>query len=426
MRNIRICCICAFLVVLPQLARSEVAFSCTPPVALNEFLASFGANTHMQQGWQYADAAKTVATLKALGITQIREAFTGLGHPGLEYAARQGIKFDFFIAPNWGKKAIAALESWETTYPGSILSIEGPNEVNNWPVNFAGKTGIPAAQAFQQDLYDGVHGSPILKHIPVVALTSWPVFPNKSDIGNIHAYSRTGAHLSPDIKSAMEVEAIKNPPAKRIWLTEAGYHTLVGGGYFEGVSENTQAKLIVSLFLDAFAQGVEKTFLYQLADQYTDPHDQQSFFGLVDLKWRPKPSYNALRDTIAILNRFNEGDRKETLHPLAFAIDGLPSTARHILFQANNGDRVLAIWNEAAIWNNWTHQEIQSPAVDLALKFGRTWSEVRIFDPFFRTEARKTETNVDTVKLALEDRPLFITVRDASKETQNCDSSLGK
>ncbi|CAH2401908.1 aspartate/glutamate racemase family protein [Mesorhizobium ventifaucium] len=56
---------------------------CKEPAPVNALLASFGMNTHMQQGWQYEDAARTVSTLKELGITQVREAFTGLGHPGL-------------------------------------------------------------------------------------------------------------------------------------------------------------------------------------------------------------------------------------------------------------------------------------------------------------------------------------------------------
>lgn len=67
---------------------------CKEPAPVNALLASFGMNTHMQQGWQYEDAARTVSTLKELGITQVREAFTGLGHPGLEYAAREGIRFE--------------------------------------------------------------------------------------------------------------------------------------------------------------------------------------------------------------------------------------------------------------------------------------------------------------------------------------------
>ena len=52
-------------------------------------------------------------------------------------------------------------------YPGSIIAIEGPNEVNNFAVNYEGLTGTAGAQAFQADLYAAVNASPILQDIPV-------------------------------------------------------------------------------------------------------------------------------------------------------------------------------------------------------------------------------------------------------------------
>ena len=108
---------------------------------------------------------------------------------------------------------MARLEAWEQRYPGSILAIEGPNEVNNWPITYGGLSGIPGAQAFQKDLYEGVRGSEVLGNIPVLALTSWPVFMNHSDIGNIHAYARDGGYMSARIVGGIfdEQTSIRRP-----------------------------------------------------------------------------------------------------------------------------------------------------------------------------------------------------------------------
>lgn len=423
-----------FLTVLmlgsPQ-ANADATVSCLTPRPLHEFIDSFGMNTHMQQGWQYADAAKTVGTLQALGITQVRDSFTGLGHAGLEYAARKGIKFDFVIHAGWDlQKAIPGLESWEKEYPGSILSIEGPNEVNNWPVSYKGLTGIPAAQAFQSDLYNGIHSSEILKGIPVVALTSWPVFRNKSDVGNVHPYARGGGYTTPDLLSSIKEEKTGNPPEKPIWATEGGYTTHVGAGYFEGVSEDAQAKMILAFYLSAFTNGVAKTFVYQLADQYTDPNDQQAFFGVVDLKWRPKPAYIALKEMIATLRSIDEtGPAAKSLDPMAYMLKGLPVTARHLLLQAKNGDKVLAIWNEAEIWDRNAHRPLPPSSHDTSLQLKAKPSTVRIFDPFVGSAPITTETDVDAVKFTLGDHPLLIVIGDEAANQagpKKCESSFAK
>ncbi|TIM79378.1 MAG: hypothetical protein E5Y58_00845 [Mesorhizobium sp.] len=399
---------------------------CKEPAPVNALLASFGMNTHMQQGWQYEDAARTVSTLKELGITQVREAFTGLGHPGLEYAAREGIRFVFIVWPNSATDVIAALEAWEKRYPGSILAIEGPNEVNNWPVTYKGNTGIEAAQQFQHALYEGVRGSSVLKDIPVLALTSWPVFPNKSDIGNIHAYSRSGDFISPYIHGSIVDETTLNPPAKRIWMTEAGYHTHLGEDYDEGVSESVQAKMVLSLYLDAYAQNVEKTFLYQLANQYTDPNDEQAYFGLVDQQWKPKLSFKALKAMIDIIGQEAGSGAEPTRRPLSYLLDGMPSTGQQRLFQNESGDWLLVVWNEPIIWDKEANIEIENEKSTVVLRLQREHSKISLLDPLVGTSAVEVARQSDIFSFVLDDHPLAIRIQvDERGEAQkSCDQRL--
>ena len=107
-------------------------------------------------------------------------------------------------------------------------------------------------------------------------------------------------------------------------MTEAGYHTHLGEDHDEGISEALQAKMATTMFLSAFAQGIPKTFYYQLANQYTDPNDQQSYFGLVDQSWAPKPAFTALKSMIAIV-RDAAGTTPASAASLRYGLDGLPT-----------------------------------------------------------------------------------------------------
>ncbi|KQT60481.1 MULTISPECIES: hypothetical protein [unclassified Aureimonas] len=420
--KLRSACLASLLVlgaVLPAAAQADLACEAAAPA--DALLSSFGMNTHMQQGWQYSDARKTVAVLKDLGITQVREAFVGLGHEGLEYAAQQGIRFLYFIPGGDIGEQLAGLEAWEKRYPGSILAIEGPNEVNNWPIAHRGLTGIPAAQAFQKELYEGVHASEVLRSIPVLALTSWPVFINHSDIGNVHAYSRDGGFMSSRIVAAILDEQTLNPPAKTIWMTEAGYHTHLGEDYDEGVSEALQAKMATTMFLSAFARGLPKTFYYQLANQYTDPNDQQAYFGLVDQSWAPKPAFTALKSMIAIV-RDAAGSQAATAASLRYALDGLPETAQHKAFRTSAGEWLIAVWNEPEdIWDRAGNIELPVPSADVTLRLGEPASDMALYDPLVGTSAVRTVRDAPQLSFPLSSSPLFIRIKPMPRATPASD-----
>ncbi|TPV97818.1 MAG: hypothetical protein USCAAHI_02721 [Beijerinckiaceae bacterium] len=57
---------------------------------------------------------------------------------------------------------------------GALLSFEGPNEPNNFPITYNGATGggpnswIPVAQ-YQRDLYAAIKANPTVKNYPVFA-----------------------------------------------------------------------------------------------------------------------------------------------------------------------------------------------------------------------------------------------------------------
>ena len=227
-------------------------------------------------------------------------------------------------------------------YPGSIIAIEGPNEVNNFAVNYEGLTGTAGAQAFQADLYAAVNASPILQDIPVYGLTSWPNVTNDSDFANFHSYPDHGDYSTWRINTDMSDEQAANP-GKPIVLTEAGYHTLLGPLSREGVDDAIQAKMVTSMFFDAFDLGVSKTFTFQLLDQYTDQSNPEAHYGLFGLDFHPKPAADALHNLTTILD-----DQGGAAAPgsLEMALSGMPSTGHSLLLQQADGDFDLAVWNE--------------------------------------------------------------------------------
>ncbi len=159
--------------------------------------------------------------------------------------AEAGIRFSMLAqAASPGEVAAAA------AHPGAVIAVEGPNEVNLWPVTHAGLTGDAAAVAYQAELLGAVHAQPGLSGISVYNLTSWPDLAPPADFGNVHAYDWNGdqplGQLAKDVAGQRAV--ILGLP---FVTTESGYATLpLDPGGRRGVDEATQAALTLTLLSD--------------------------------------------------------------------------------------------------------------------------------------------------------------------------------
>jgi len=143
------------------------------------FTNSLGINVHMEYtDGAYASEANVASDLAYLGITNIRDGVpTGTSIPtlnqitALNQLAAAGIKFDLGVSNTNVATQMAALNALEATSPGSIIAVEGPNEINNWPVTYNGLTGQAAAVAFQTALYSAVKSDPALAGASVYNFT---------------------------------------------------------------------------------------------------------------------------------------------------------------------------------------------------------------------------------------------------------------
>ncbi len=96
-----------------------------------------------------------------------------------------------------------------------------------------------------------------------------------------------------NINSVKSVMSSNGDGSKPLWLTEMGWPT-----HSSGVSEAQQASFITNAAAIAFANGVEKFFVYELKAPETSSSDAESHFGILHSDYTFKPAYLAYRDYI--------------------------------------------------------------------------------------------------------------------------------
>ena len=177
MEHSMIAAILVCLTAVPATAQTEVK---AMPAAT--FLDRLGINLHMSYtDGEYANVSNVKDDLAYLGITHVRDGVpdSNGGIPfynqvgAIDALANAGIRFNIVIL-SWEtnlQQDMLQIDEIARAHPGAISAIEGPNEINNWPVTYKGQTGEAAAEAFQRDIYSAVHAYEALKGVPVYYLT---------------------------------------------------------------------------------------------------------------------------------------------------------------------------------------------------------------------------------------------------------------
>ena len=84
---------------------------------------------------------------------------------------------------------IAALE---TTYPGAVCGLEGPNEIKP-AFTYEGLSGNDAAKAYMTELRHKAGLNNALRTLPLVSFTSYAPAPSACDFANAHPYPKMGS-----------------------------------------------------------------------------------------------------------------------------------------------------------------------------------------------------------------------------------------
>jgi hypothetical protein len=414
---------------LPQ----SVVVGPTTAIDVTEFLGSMGVDTHVDQGYDYQNY---IPALQYLGVSAVRDGIRNL--PNLVALCQQtGVVADILDSGdlsgllNAGHTLAAA---------GALLSFEGPNEPNNFPITYDGQVGggsgtwVPVAE-FQRAIYAAVTEDPILNTYPVFHVseggaevdnvgmqwltippgsgTVMPVGTQYADYANTHNYVSGNCNVYIDNVAWQAAEPKLNgcwdgmygeyhatwlngfagPPVAQLpsvprVTTETGWDSVSDPG-----GEPVQGKVLVNTYLDQFAEGWSYTFIYELGDGEGGGGNQ----GLFHTDWTPKLSATYIHNLTTILA--DPGPPKAP-GALTYSIPNEPGTVHDMLMQKSNGVFELAVWGEQAQGAN-----------NIVVKFGGvTVSAVNIYDVTVGATPIQTMNAVKSVSLTMSDHAMVVEV----------------
>jgi len=404
------------------------------------FINSLGVGMHIAYtDGGYASLSNDSADLAYLGLNNVRDGVSdGVNGsaPLSSYItlAQQGIKFTCVVAGG-GALTTAGLQAELGLYdqvnkavPGSVVAIEGSNEINNAPVTFNGVGGLQGALDLQRALYAAVHADTNLAGVAVDYFTGYnagsvAVGPDPTataglaDYDTQHPYPNNGdapaAWVTPSQSLGNESASTGYGPAV---FTETGYST--NGGTTGGVNADVQAKYTLDLLLDDAANGISRTYLYQLMDAYKPGSPQgDDGFGLFDPSNAPKAAATAIHNLVGILADKAVTASTFALAALGYSVTGLPSTGNSLALEKADGTYDVAVWNEPQIWNEATGTETTAATQNVTVQLGGTYATVEVFDPLASAAAVSVLHNVSSVQLGLTDHPLLVQVEPGSPAT---------
>ncbi len=387
------------------------------PMRAASFLDTLGVCSHLDSG-PYGDAARQDRMLDYIGISNVRlnAPVTDKGEADMISLARNGAKVDFLIN-GYGPVSLTNTMANLREYLPYIDVIELPNEVDIFPITYAGLSGIDAAMKFQQDVYAAVRADHSFDDIPIYGFTlgssptsSFPSLRDMSpyaDYANVHAYAPNGIRPAWVLPAAIEGWR-KIAPSDPVVVTETGYYTSPGHTGWGGVTENVQAQYILDTAFGNASRGVARTYFYDLINDGPDINERENNFGLFRFDGSAKPVANALHNLTTILADTGPSAATFATHTASYSLSGLPFTASSMLLEKSSGAHIIAVWNEEDLWNETTGTEIASKHYTATVTFDRVYDTVLVFDPTRGTDAITTLRNVSSVQLDVASHPLLV------------------
>jgi hypothetical protein len=409
----------------------------TRAVSTDEFLDSLGVNTHVDQGY---DAAKYVEPLIYAGIRNIRDGERNLKSYAMLHEAT-GIRVDLLGGTDLDG-FLAAARSLASS--DALLSLEGPNEPNNFPVAYRGQKGggvcpactwVPVAQ-FQRDLYGAVKRDSLLRRYPVFAASEagaetdnvglqfltvpedadakLPAGTSFADYANLHNYVSGTAKTIEDNQAWKAADPVLNAH----WDGLYGEYGLTWNKHFPGYSgealetlprvtsetgwdsvrdpggERAQGTILVNTYLAQFKRGWRYTFLYELVDGQGGAGCQ----GLFRSDFTAKPAATFIHNLTLVLSRDNlDGEAGS----LSYVVPDQPGTMHDLLLQKSPGTFDLIIWDERV-----------NAADDVSVRFGTRHRSIDVYDVTQGSAPVRSLSDADAVPLTLSDHAVILEITD--------------
>lgn len=396
----------------------------TPEAARSayEFINSIGVNTHLNYFDRiYGNFPLVEQELRSIGILHLRD---GIHLQNDDYnralygrwieLGKLGIRFDAVVDPrsNLPPLTPTLLASADNLSGHTIESFEGPNELDigalpDWK---------SVDRNYETTLFDATHSMPGSERIAVIG-PSLAHARNGLDLGNISAKSDEGnLHPYPAAKMPSIIFPEQTDLAKIFYgdqpivFTESGYHNALNDHHDQpAVSEAAAAKYIPRLFLEDFARGIPRTYLYEFMDETADPGltDNQLHWGLIRADGSEKPAFTAIKNLIDELHDNNEA---APLRQLAWALSAQDEHLHHLLLEKSNGEFDLVLWQEVVSFDYKNQSDISNRNQAATLTLGASARSVSVFQPSLQAQPLFTRTNIARVPLQIPDSPLVIKI----------------
>ena len=367
-----------------------------PAQSARAFGDSIGVNVRLSFiDTSYGDYDTIYARLHELGVRYVGDGLCDSCDyqvRALRHLAGMGIHANLGVGElNGGGASIDAdLRTIKRDLMGSVVSITSVNEPDisgdaNW---------INDTRAFQQTLWAKVKSDPAVAHLPVIGPSlvnrgSRPALGDLSpylDRGNIHPYPGGTPPLSWYLADERQL-ASHVSGSKPLVATEIGYHTdlsFTGGNH--PVTESVAAEYMPRIALEGFSGGIERTYIYTLADLWSPAEaaargfpPSENSFGLLRWDLSPKPSFDSLRNLL----RAVDADSAPVANPagMRLGLEGAGPDVRSMLLRSADGTYALALWRTVSIWD-WTLLKDLFPSSDqVDVVFGQPVSLAQRFDP---------------------------------------------
>jgi CARDB len=383
---------------------------------------TFAVNTRMKDRWNngaYTNVTGVESELSYLGIRHIRELFNDDGTVTILRKIHQDLGATYNVMMQGDQ--YSAVMNRITANADMVEAVEGANEVDVFPPNFQGNTGLYAAVLEQKQLRQDLKANPNTANKPLYSLSLTNPGSTLPVIGNISPYAdQVTSHIYPqwyglggestyDVIGWIMQEMDPMAPGEPNVVTEGGWWTQP---FYSGVTEAAQAKLTLAFLLDEYAQGVTRTYLWQLVDEYSDPQgtDIEQHYGLFRNDGSAKPVATALHNMNAIL-----ADTGTLSNPgtLSYALANLPATGHKLVFQRSDGVFIVALWNNISIWDNTAYRERPETPSWVTLT-PTSPSSMAVYDPFVGVNPITSVSGQPSIQFNLWSHPVFVFIGGGS------------
>lgn len=408
---------------LPQ-QNAGAQISETPSSAF-DFVNSIGINTHLNYfDRSYGNFPFVERELKTLGVHHLRDGvhlqntdYNTLLYSRWVQLGRTGIRFDAVFDPrsNLGAMNSSLLDKVDAMAGHVIDAFEGPNEMD-----ISGDSNWPATDRnFQTQLFDAMKSSHSARSVQIIAPSlafashgsQIGSLSDVIDLGNLHPYP-AGAMPSVVFPQQIDLERVIGD-SRKIVFTETGYHNAINEVNDQpGISETAAAKYIPRLFLEDFAHGIVRTYLYELLDEAPDPSltRPQFHWGLIRADGSEKPAFHALKNLIEVLRDDSE---PATLTPLRFALNTSGSEESHIhhlLLEKSDGTYDLVLWKEVPSYDIRRKVDVTNTNDPVQVTFAQKSRDVSIFEPVTQEEPIRISHKATSLTLNVTDQPVIVEI----------------